>query len=144
MPRTRINFISWLWSLAVWDGLLPVGIVLLPMLVQFLFPNRRGPVELIAVIVPVAALLLRMRAGNRRIWENHCTAGFQSFQLTAFLLGIFILFIFDAVIILMHIMPAGAFTLGELRGIAILFGVYYLFMIFAMYPGREPVQDCDL
>jgi hypothetical protein len=127
----------------VWDGLLPVGIILLPAAIQFLLPNRRGPVELIAVVIPIAALLLRIRAGNRRIWANHCTPGFQSFQLTAFLLGVFILFIFDAIIILMHIMPAGAFTPGELWIFAILFAVYYLLMIIAMYPGREPVQDYD-
>ena len=143
MAAGRLNVISWFWGLAVWDGLLPLGIVLVPMLVQLILPNQRKPIELIAVVVPIAALLLRLRAGNRRIWSNHCTPGFQSFQLTVFLLAIFILFIFDAILILMHIMPPGAFTPGELRGFAILFGIYYLLMIIAMYPGREPIQEYD-
>jgi hypothetical protein len=139
MPARRLNVIAWLLAVALWDGLLPVGIVLLPALVQLVVPNRREPIEVIAVAVPIAGFFVRIWSGTKRIRANHCSPGFQTLQLYVFGLGVLQLFVFDAVVILSHIMPAAAFGPGDYLIFAALWGVYYLLMLFAMYPGREPV-----
>lgn len=143
MPAGRINFISWLSAVVFWDGVLPVGVILLPMLVQLLFPHQRAPVELIAVGVPIVAFFVRIRAGATRIRSNRCGRTFQSLQLGAFGLGIFILVIFDAVMILMHIMPPDAFSHSDLIIFGILYLAYYLLMLMAMFPGREPTEEIN-
>lgn len=141
MPARRINLISWLLAVAIWDGLLPVAIVLLPMLIQLAVPNRREPIEVIAIVVPMAAFFVRMWVGAQRIRSNYCARWFQIIQFIGFVLGLFILVLLDAVVILSHIMPPGAFALSDYKIFAVMFGTYYLLMLFAMYPGRELVPD---
>ena len=142
-PARRLNMIAWLLAVALWDGLLPVGIVLLPALVQLVIPNRREPIEVIAVLVPMVAFFVRIVVGSRRIRSNHCARWFQILQFLGFGLGALILVLLDAVLILSHIMPAGAFASADYAVFAIMFAIYYLLMLFAMYPGREPVPEDD-
>ena len=129
---------KWIFRIVTWDGLLPAAIWLSPLAVQFLIPDRRGAVELTAVFLPVAAVVLRFHAGQKRIWLNHCRPGMQRLQLAALCLGIFLLMFIDAVMILSHIMPKGAaFAANSDRIIWAVFYLTYVFsMAVAMFPGR--------
>src|SRR5436190_3762156 len=100
--------------------------------------NRQGFIEAIAVVLPIVAFFVRLRAGRRHIFKNNCTRAFRSFQFVAFFLGIFLLALLDCVIVLSYIMPAGTLFAGDDNIIfAWMAGIYLALMTFAMYPGRE-------
>lgn len=128
---------SWLLRLVAWDGLLPVVIWSSPFLIALLLPNKRGAIELTAIVLPIAALFLRFRAGRRYIAANHCGPILRSLQIGVFCLGILVLFAVDAVMILTHVMPKGAMfaTTDDLVVWAVLYAIYFTAMAFAMYPG---------
>lgn len=142
-PPRRLNLIAWLLAVALWDGLLPVGIVLLPALVHLAIPNHREPIEIIAIVVPMVAFFVRIVVGSQRIRSNHCARWFQVLQFALFFLAALILVLLDAVVILSHVMPAGAFAPSDYTIFAIMFAIYYFLMLLAMYPGREPVPEDD-
>lgn len=142
MPAGPIRFGKWLFRLFAWDSLLPVVVVLIPALVESLFPNRQGFIETIAIVLPIVAFFIRLRAGRRHIVKNNCTRAFRSVQFIAFFLAIFILALLDGVIVLSYIMPAGALFAGDDNIIfAWMAGIYLALMTFAMYPGREWSRD---
>lgn len=129
-----------------WDAILPVCVAFIPMGVVLLFPGRRGAVEITAVILPIAALLLRFRAGKRHIDSNRCSERIKLMQLSVFCLGILPLVLTDSFFILSELMPKGAlFSNRESRiTLAVLFSIYLLAMIVAMYPGRtEPAPESE-
>src|SRR5436190_8924617 len=105
MPAGPIRFGRWLFRLFAWDSLLPVIVALIPGVIEWLFPNRQGFIEAIAVVLPIVAFFVRLRAGRRHIFKNNCTRAFRSFQFVAFFLGIFLLALLDCVIVLSYIMP---------------------------------------
>jgi hypothetical protein len=138
MPKGRVDYGSWALRVIAWDAVLPACIAFLPLGVKLLFPDRRGVMEVTAVILPIVALLLRFRAGKRHVASNRCPKAVQRFQFCVFCLGILPLALVDCVIILSDLMPKGAlFATEEDRTIwAILLSIYLGSMIIAMYPGR--------
>jgi hypothetical protein len=148
MPKGRVDYGSWALRVIAWDAVLPACIAFLPLGVKLLFPDRRGVMEVTAVVLPIVALLLRFRAGKRHVASNRCPKAIQRFQLCVFCLGILPLALVDCVIILSDLMPKGAlFASEEDRMIwAILLSIYLASMIIAMYPGRtipSPVETDD-
>jgi hypothetical protein len=138
MAKGRVDYGSWALRVIAWDAVLAACIAFLPLGVKLLFPDRRGVMEVTAVILPIVAFLLRFRAGKRHVASNHCSKAVRRFQLGVFCLGILPLALVDCVIILSDLMPKGAlFASEEDRTIwAILLSIYLGSMIIAMYPGR--------
>ena len=84
-----------------------VGTWLAPVLVQGLIPNLRGPVEIVAVVLPIVAFFIRFHVGRRVISTNHCRTEIRRFQYVTLCLGALVLVLVDAVLILTNIMPKG-------------------------------------
>lgn len=141
MSITRVRYGVWALRVLTWDAVLPSCIAFAPLVVRHLFPNRRGAVELAAILLPVSAFLLRLRAGRIHIASNRCSRRFQRVQFLVLFLGIVPLVLIDCVVILSEIIPGGAFGRGDLVVLAGMIGVYLAAMVVAMYPGREDVPD---
>ncbi len=132
---------AWVVRIAIWDGALPAIIWLAPILVQGLIPNRRGPVEIIAVVLPILAFFIRFHVGRRFVSANQCGVAVRRFQYVALCIGALILVLVDAVMILTILMPKGAAfaSLGDILVWVILVSTYLLAMSIAMYPGCHRV-----
>ncbi len=148
MVVKRVNYRVWFFQVLGWDGFLPAGLAIAPYLIHLIFPGRRGAVELAAVILPIAAFLTRMVVGSRHIGANHCGPVVRTIQYLVFYVGIFMLVLFDAFLVLVHIMPGGlqGVTPGDAAGLGFVVTVYLTFMTVAMYPGRVDVnvEDWDV
>ena len=145
LTELRLDFPSWLLRVLKWDGILPVCIVLIPSVIALLVPNRRGAIEMTAVIVPIAAFFIRFRAGKRHIESNNCGETMKVYQLCVFSLAIVALMLVDAFIVLSHVMPqrGGFVTTEDLLTLGIPIAIYLSLMAFAMYPGRRWVRSVD-
>ena len=141
MPVKELNYSLWLFRLITWDGLLPGCVVLVPIVIGFLFPNNRGPIELAAVVLPSAGFFIRIRAGAGHIASNHCSITVRRIQLCAFVLGIFPLVLLECVLMLTHVMPALIMNWTDIAVCAILFAIYLTLMAIAMYPGQVALQQ---
>ena len=127
------------WSARVitYDGLLPLVVWLMPWFVASIFPGQRGVVEIFAVVLPVVGCLIRFSFGRRLITTNLCSAQVRRFQLAALSVGLVLLALIDCVIMLLYVMPPGAFGQPADWGILVgLWAVYFSLMAGAMYPGR--------
>jgi hypothetical protein len=145
MSVGHVNYGSWFIRVISWDAILPFCLFLAPTLIEFCFPNRRGVMEVIAVTLPVAAFLLRARAGWHHITTNKCSDLVQRFQFFVFCIGILPLVLFDCFMILSHLMPHGPLNLTHdaLLILASVFAVYLMLMAVAMYPGRTTLSPDD-
>ncbi len=141
MPAKELNYGKWLFRLITWDGLLPGCVVLAPIVIGFLFPNNRVPIELAAVILPIAGFFIRIRVGARHIASNHCSITVRWFQLCCFVLGVFPLVLFECFLMLTHVMPALIMNWTDIAVCAILFAIYLTLMAIAMYPGQVALQQ---
>jgi len=130
----RVDFSAWLLRLVTWDGLLPLFIVLVPAAIGLLVPNNRGVMEITAVGLPIAAFFVRFGVGFRLIQTNNCAAEIRRFQIVAFVFGMFLLVLFDSVLILGHLVPNGVLFAGSF--LTVLGGPYLVAMAIALYPGR--------
>jgi hypothetical protein len=140
----QADLVFWLLRILTWDGLLPACVVLFPTVIAIVLPNNRGAIEITAVVLPIAGFFLRVSAGRRQIASNRCAARLRHVQLCAFVLGILVLTLIDAVLILSHVMPQGALFADKTDRVVwtILFSVYLASMTIAMYPGASgPVSD---
>lgn len=137
-----IDYAAWSFRVLAWDGLLPVIIIFLPGAIEVALPGNRGALEIASIILPIAAFFFRAWSGLRHIRSNHCGPDLRGFQTLVFFVGIFPLVLFDAFIILTHLMPPGQFRPGsaDFWVMAGIFGTYFLMMIIAMYPGRRPPE----
>jgi hypothetical protein len=142
-PRRSVDLRLWFWRVLSWDALLPAVILVVPGIVQQIVPNRRGFLEIISVALPVGAFVFRFYSGKRQIALNYCSDRVRLFQFGVFFIGILPLALIDCFLILSHLMPKGAlFAAGSDRIMwGILFGIYLMSMIVAMYPGRTAVAD---
>jgi hypothetical protein len=138
--RHSIAYRDWFLRVFCRDGALPAGVFLAPIIAKRLLPNHPGIIELLAVVVPIAALFSRFVAGSRVIRSNHCSDSCRQLQFVASAVAVVILVLIDAVLILSHDMPAGALFAAESDRIVwtILTAVYVKNMLLAMYPGRAP------
>jgi len=142
--RTRVNYRYWLWLVATWDGVLPLLLWVSPAIIGWLWPNHDALIALSAVFVPIAAFFARVFAGSWHIYGNFCSPAFRQFQFVTFVFGILLMLFLDALILSVHgIIPVGE-QLQLVIGLSPLFGIYVLFMLLAMYPGREPIPAGEL
>lgn len=138
-PR-RINWRKWCWRLVAWDGVLPIVLLGLPHVIRWAIPNADKLIEVIGVVFPIGAFFIRVISGWLHINENHCGPRLRSAQQAALFCGVFVLVFFDAFMILLLNIPAGAIQQVEIVATAVVvFSIYLPCLTFAMYPGREPV-----
>jgi hypothetical protein len=136
----HLSYSSWLLRVIAWDGLMPIGVALIPTVIKILTPNR-GVLEITAIVTPVMMFVLRLIVGKNHIARNHCSEAVRSIQVCVFFVGIFVLAFVEGVVILSHLMPNGTFKSEDLVVFAVLVSVYLTSMIIAMYPGRVSLQD---
>ncbi|MGZ9126084.1 MAG: hypothetical protein ACXW48_23875 [Candidatus Binatia bacterium] len=144
MDTGHIDFAGWLFRFLTWDGLLPVVILLVPTIIEALLRNRRGPIELAAVALPIAAMLFRYAVGRRHIAHNNCGRRVKQFQYLALCFALFVLVVIDAFMILVHVMPKGAMIANRQEPffLAGVFSLYLFPMAIAIYPGRtKPLPE---
>ena len=141
MTIQRVNYLSWLLKLVSFDGVRPVVVLLMPTVVDQLFPNRRGAMEFTAVTVPIFAFFIRFFVAKRHIFSNQCTGLVRGLQLIALCLAILVLLLIDSLMILAHGMAKRAMfaTNTDLVVWAVLIALYFTCMAFAMFPGRTEV-----
>ena len=134
----RIDYTAWFFSVLTWDAALPFLVAVVPLFLEQLFPNRRGVIEFTAVVLPIGAFLLRMRKGKRQIDANACSTKVRRIQFGFFFFGLLPLLMFEAVITLTAIVPAGLQFKDPVDYIVfgVMGAVYLICMIIAMYPGR--------
>jgi hypothetical protein len=137
MSLGRVNYRSWLLRVLTWDTLLPACVGLIPHVVELLFPDHRGVMEVVSVTLPIVAFFLRFHAGKRQIESNRCSEAVRGFQFFIFTLGILPLVLVDCFMILSHLMPEGALfaTKTDLLVWTSFFVIYLTSMVVAMYPG---------
>lgn len=137
----RIDFGFWLRRIVTWDGLLPILMWLAPWAIETVLPNRRGAIEIAAVVLPIVALFLRFHSGIRQIASNRCAKLFRGVQFAVFVIGILPLVLFDCFMMLAHLMPAGGPMAAEdVFVCTVLLLIYLTAMTIAMYPGRLPPE----
>ena len=141
MAVGRVNYVTWFFRVLGWDGVLPVCVFFIPNVIELLFPNKRGALELTGVLTPAIMFVLRLIAGKRNLAANHCSATERSIQLCFFYFGILELGFIDGVLILSHLMPQGFVFSNDLIVWVILISAYLMSMTIAMYPGRVNSQD---
>jgi hypothetical protein len=122
---------KWLLRILTWDGVLPVCILAVPSLVEWLLPNS-NVVGLIYVVIAIAAFFARIAVGARHIRCNNCPRVFQHIQFGVFLLAILLLLVLDTA---MMAVPIRTLRNEDFRELATLLSVYFVLMVLAMYPG---------
>jgi hypothetical protein len=124
----------WLIRLLTWDGLLPVAIWLVPLAVRSAFPRNRDVTEAVGIVLPILVLFARFGYGCVIITTNSCNSWFRFAQLLTLCAAILGMMLLEVLLMMSH--EAHPMTLRDLRGIAMLIGVYLVMMAFATYPGR--------
>ena len=129
----------WLLRWLAWDGLLPMSIWASPFLLSWILPNRRAAIELVAVVLPIVAMLVRFHIGRKIIAANCCRPRTKQLQMVSFCVGLILLVLIDAIMILTHIMPQGAIVASpaDFAVCVIAYSIYAGCMGFSMYPGRD-------
>src|SRR4051812_40647542 len=85
----HVDFAGWLLRLLTWDGILPACVILTPLLIETVLPNRRGAIELVAVALPIVGFFTRIVVGTRHINRNRCGNRLRGVQRCALCLGVF-------------------------------------------------------
>lgn len=138
----RVNYLQWLLTVICWDGLLPLVTAVLPLVVKLIAPNNRGAIELMAIILPVVFFLFRMTVGFKRIRDHQVPEALRVLQYALFFTALFLLALIDALLVLIQIMPAGAFNQQDQLIAAAMFCIYLVAMTIAFYPG--PTEEASI
>ena len=132
----------WFGRVITFDGLLPLAVWGTPWLAAFAFPNRRGLIEVLAILLPVVGFLIRYASGRRLIATNACSAAVRFWQFVSLCLGLILLAFIDCVVVLLHILPRRALQQPGDRVVFVVLGsLYFTFMVAAMYPGPSPDRE---
>jgi hypothetical protein len=116
--------------LALWDGLLPLGMLQAPIVIRHLFPGQvHAGADLAAVILPIFAFIIRLAAGGRHFTSH----SHQRWQPYLFVVAISVLVMFDGLSILFCLDPqvAGAAEWGV---VGAFFGAYLMCVAIAFFP----------
>jgi hypothetical protein len=127
----------WFGRIVTYDGVLPLMVWLTPWLASVAFPNRRGLIEILAILLPVIGFLIRYYRGRRLIDSNLCSLRFRRCQFASLCVGLVLLAFIDCVIVLLYVMPRGAMdNVSDWVVFLFLGSAYFSLMAGAMYPGR--------
>lgn len=132
---------TWLIRFLGWDGLVPAVIWLLPLTIGLLIPQLPQLIEALAVLLPLIAFFLRLRAGASHIGANQCGPVVRYGQYLVLCLAIVLLAVIDAFVILANLMPKGSFTTEDIVIFVCMYCIYLLCMLIALYPGGVGVDE---
>jgi hypothetical protein len=132
---------GWFRHVVIWDGLMNVSVVLIPFLVEAVFPLNPNILAFSCAVVPVAFLFLRFFLGlpwwsGRRLSPDWITCQKWLFGTT-----IISWLFFESFVMSLHFAPDS--TPLILGCLAIGCPVYFCAMGLAMYPGADPVTTDD-
>ena len=127
--------VFWILRVVGWDAILPSVVFLAPYVAKATWPDKPRIIECTAVLVPIAAFLLRGAAGFWSISSNHCSDGWRKVQRVAFCFGILALLLLECTLIATYDF-GGKLGLTDKIFFCVLPTIYLAAMIFAMYPGR--------
>ena len=122
---------EWLILLICWDGLLPIAVIGIPSLVNFLFPNWQIGLAILGVFVPVAALTIRFVIG----WQRMRIGKAYGWQMVLFTIAISALFLFEAFILNDEIGKGP--KIADPQVLITMFAIYVAMMAIAMFPFRR-------
>ncbi|HET6425152.1 MAG TPA: hypothetical protein VFG20_15805 [Planctomycetaceae bacterium] len=138
---------SWLARLLAWDGVLPLFVWTIPAVLDRVVPHERAMVMLSAILLPVAAVVIRFYVGKAMIDTNRCTPRFRIVQLTCLCIGLLVLMCLDSLLITLFSLDLPGDPLDELVAalgvFAILYTPYLAFLAVAMYPGANAETEPD-
>jgi hypothetical protein len=139
MAAGGVRFGAWFGKVLAWDGLMPLGVLLVPRGLTLVLPPDSRIIDIIAVILPIVAFSLRIHVGRRHIAANYCGTVARGFQYVVFSFGILVLVPIDCLTVLSPVLPGGLFANPQDAEITvIMFSIYLTSMIIAMYPGCQP------
>lgn len=137
-----MKYFKWISRLILWDGLLPCFAFLIPAVARAVFgrqnligKNALADVLLIAG-VPLGLFILRVVIGQRRLLEL-AEERDMGWRVGFFLLGLFFLALFEAILILSKLLDAQADGIGLNYS---LYGVYFLFVAIAFFPNEAETE----
>ncbi len=134
MHTTRVDVRDWAGRVFGWDGILPIGIAVLPAGIALVLPNADGVLSVVAGIAPIAALFIRYYVGRRHLASNRVGPVLRAGQGIVFVAAIFWMCLLDCFVMILHFVPA--VKDADYVAVGIGYGVYLVAMSFAMYPGR--------
>lgn len=131
-PATII--VEWILNVFCWDGLLPIAVVGIPTLVQFLLPNWQVLFGILFLICPVTALSIRFVIG----WQRMRSGRSYYWQMLLFTIAVSALFLFEA-FILNDQMVQGP-KIADPQVLLTMFAVYLSMMAIALFPFRALLE----
>lgn len=136
-----IDYFSWLVRLITWDGIVPIIMLSVPMLVRRFGPQNNDGASLIAVVFAlIVGIFLRFSFGMRHIKENYCSTIVKCLQRIVLLVMICVLVVFES---FLAVVPRGPVRPEDLMFIGGFGAIYLLVMSSVLYPGRRPLNDAD-
>lgn len=142
MPTTRVDFRDWFRRVLGWDGVLPIGMAILPAGIMLVWPNADDALAAAAGLVPIAAVILRYYVGRHHLESNRVGPMLRVGQRVAFVAAIFWMCLLECFVMMLHFVPA--IQPVDCVAVGVGYAVYLATMSFAMYPGRvEYIADED-
>jgi hypothetical protein len=129
---------EWALSLFCWDGLLPVAVIAIPNLLNFLLPKWDFGIAMLAVFGPVIALSIRFVIG----WGRMRSGQVYVWQMVVFTAAISALFLFEA--FLLNDQVGGGPKIADPTVILTMFLLYMALMAIALFPFRTLNMDNEL
>ena len=140
MAVEQVSIGSWLRNVFAWDGLLPVGVVLIPIGIGLLLPNTPDAIAVTAVVVPIVAICIRFKIGKRHIDSHDLGEVVWHLQFCVFIVGIFLLMLLESLLIVVPLTDLFVREKVDMYSILLLFAIYLAAMAVAMFPGRSATK----
>jgi len=138
--KFKVDVLSWLLTVATWDGALPSSIILAEIVLRILLPRWLHPIlGSFAGLAVCIGILIRMSVGSRHVASNQCGAAFRRVQFAFLSLGILVLAMLDLLLVLIGLgvmQNREDFVISAIIA-AVLAAIYLTSMAIAMYPGRR-------
>ena len=140
-----VNYRGWLAGVVGWDGILRVCVLATPQVARYLGADQ-SLTELLSITAPLLAFFVRIPVGCRRIAKNHGGPILRCCQFTVFFLAAVLLVCIDTLMLVAMEMYNDRLWANEADLVAwtTLLSVYFLAMLFALYPGRSPQPPSDV
>lgn len=146
-PReSQVIFSKWIKRLITWDGILPMVTLLVPTLLGVLIPSSSDLMTILAVFIAIVSFFVRLGFGLKHLGENRVPCVVQGIQFIFFCVGLLLLTAMDALFMAIQGVSSNQMLLlGEdVAMIGIIYIIYFLCMVIAMFPGTTASNWRDL
>lgn len=123
-----------------YDGVLPAIVLLAPTILHVVFRGASW-VELLAIVLPIAAYIIRAELGLRLIERNQSSPWLRRAQKTSLYFALLILLMVDACAILMCTLPQNCVTNFDRAVLFVLYLLYLALMAVATFPSAIARTD---